>query len=82
MDFATEPVAERELSVLLKMSAEVKPAAAGQVQIVAPVAGRIMIAAKSGAVPGQKVKQGEELAVILPLPSKNRVELDAEFTTR
>ncbi len=36
MDFATVPVGERELSALLKMSAEVKPAAAGQVQIVAP----------------------------------------------
>jgi cobalt-zinc-cadmium efflux system membrane fusion protein len=81
MDFATEPVGEKELSVLLKMSAEVKPAAAGQVQIVAPVAGRILIAAKSGAVPGQKVRQGEELAVILPLPGKNKVELDAESMT-
>jgi cobalt-zinc-cadmium efflux system membrane fusion protein len=81
MDFATEPVGEKELLVLLKMTAEVKPAAAGQVQIVAPVAGRLMIGAKGGAVPGQKVKQGEELAAILPLPTKNRVELDAELRT-
>jgi membrane fusion protein, heavy metal efflux system len=79
MDFATEPVGEKELSLLLQMSAEVKPAAAGHVQIVAPVAGRILIAAKGGAVPGQKIRQGEELAVILPLPSKNKVELDAEL---
>ncbi|MEX0805342.1 MAG: efflux RND transporter periplasmic adaptor subunit [Candidatus Binatia bacterium] len=78
MDFATDPVGEKDLSMLLKMSAEVKPAAAGQVQIVAPVAGRVMIAARGVSVPGQKVKQGEDLAVILPLPSKNRVELDAE----
>ena len=78
MDFATAPVGEKELSVLLNMNAEVKPAAAGQVQIVAPVAGRLMIAARGVPVPGQKVKQGEDLAVILPLPSKNRVELDAE----
>ncbi len=79
MDFATVPVGERELSALLKMSAEVKPAAAGQVQIVAPIAGRIMTAARGVPTPGQKVKQGEELAVILPTPSKNRVELDAEL---
>jgi hypothetical protein len=37
MDFATAQVGERELSALLKMTAEVKPTAAGQVQIVAPV---------------------------------------------
>ena len=79
MDFATAPVGERELSVLLKMSAEVKPAGAGQVQISAPVAGRMTTAEKGVPLPGQKVTQGEVLAVILPLPSKNRVELDAEF---
>ena len=79
MDFATAPVGERELSALLKMSAEVKPAAAGQVQIVAPIAGRIMMAARGVPVPGQKVKQGEELAVILPTPIKNSVELDTEL---
>ena len=78
MDFATDAVGEKDLSVLLKMTAEVKPAAAGQVQIVAPVAGRVMIAARGVPVPGQKVKQGEDLAVILPLPGKNRVELDAD----
>ncbi len=78
MDFATTPVDEKELSVLLNMNAEVKPAAAGQVQIVAPLAGRIMTSARGVPVPGQKVTQGEDLAVILPLPSKNRVELDAE----
>jgi cobalt-zinc-cadmium efflux system membrane fusion protein len=81
MDFATAPVGERELSVLLKMSAEVKPAAAGQVQIAAPVAGRMTRAEKGVPVPGQKVRQGEVLAVILPLPSKNPVELDAEVRT-
>jgi membrane fusion protein, heavy metal efflux system len=66
------------MSVLLKMSAEVKPAAAGQVRIVAPVAGRIVTVSRGTPTPGQKVKQGEELAVILPTPSKNRVELDTE----
>ena len=79
MDFATVPVGERELSALLKMTAEVKPAAAGQVQIVAPIAGRIVTAARGAPAPGQKVKQGEELAVILPTPGKNRVELDADL---
>jgi membrane fusion protein, heavy metal efflux system len=79
MDFGTVPVGERELSALLKMNGEVKPAAAGQVQIVAPVAGRIVIAARGVPAPGQRVKRGEELAVILPTPNKNRVELDAEL---
>jgi cobalt-zinc-cadmium efflux system membrane fusion protein len=79
MDFATVPVGERELSALLKMTAEVKPAAAGQVQIVAPIPGRIVTSSRGAPTPGQKVKQGEELAVILPTPSKNRVELDTEL---
>jgi RND family efflux transporter MFP subunit len=81
MDFATALVGERELSVLSKMTAEVKPAAAGQVQIVAPVAGRIVLASGEVPAPGRKVKQGEELAAILPTPSKNRVELDADLRT-
>ena len=38
-----------------------------------------MTAPRGAPTPGQKVKQGEELAVILPTPSKNRVELDAEL---
>ena len=79
VDFATAPVGEREMSVLLKMTAEVKPAAAGQVQIAAPIAGRIVMAARGVPAPGQKVKQGEELAVILPTPNRNRVELDADL---
>ncbi|HEY2919887.1 MAG TPA: efflux RND transporter periplasmic adaptor subunit [Candidatus Binatia bacterium] len=81
MDFATEPVGERELATLLKMSGEVKPAAAAQVQIIAPVTGRISVAGKAAPALGQNVKQGEVLAVILPLPTKNRVELDAEVRT-
>jgi membrane fusion protein, heavy metal efflux system len=79
MDFATEPVRERELSPVLKISAEVKPAAAGQVQITAPIAGRILLAGRGALVPGQKIKQGEVLAVISPLPKQSKVELAAEF---
>lgn len=78
MDFATAPVGDRELAALLKLNAEVKPAGAGQVQITAPIAGRVVAAARGVPVPGQKVKQGEELATIAPTPSKNRAELDAE----
>jgi membrane fusion protein, heavy metal efflux system len=81
MDFATAPVGNRELLQLLKIRAEVKPAAAGQVQITAPVAGRVMLAGRSALTPGQKVKQGEALAVILPLPKQSRVELAAELGT-
>lgn len=79
MDFATEPVRELELSALLKMNAEVKPAAGGQVQISAPFAGRIMITGSGGLTPGRRVKRGEDLAVLLPLPNKDKVELDAEL---
>jgi membrane fusion protein, heavy metal efflux system len=78
MDFATETVAERDLAALLKLSAEIKPVSGGQVQITAPIAGRIMTD-KGAPVPGRKVKQGEILAVISPLPNKNRVELDGEI---
>jgi cobalt-zinc-cadmium efflux system membrane fusion protein len=81
MDFATRAAGERELSLLLKMSAEVKPAAAGQVQIIAPVAGTIMMTEKGVPAPGQKVRQGEILAVIQPLPNKNQAELQAEIRT-
>jgi membrane fusion protein, heavy metal efflux system len=81
MDFATGAAGERELSLLLKMSAEVKPAAAGQVQIIAPVAGTIMMTQKGVPAPGQKVRQGEVLAVIQPLPNKNQAELQAEVRT-
>ena len=78
MDFATAPANEQELVVLLKMNAEVKPAAGGQVQIIAPIAGRVMTTPRGVPAPGQKVKQGEDLALILPLPDKSRVELNAE----
>lgn len=81
MDFATEPVREQELAALLKMSAEVKPAAAGQAQIAVPFAGRILIAGSGAPTLGRRVKQGEELAVILPLPNKSRAELDGEHRT-
>jgi RND family efflux transporter MFP subunit len=44
------------------------------------VAGTLATLDKGVPVTGQKVSQGEALAMILPLPSKSRVELDAELT--
>jgi RND family efflux transporter MFP subunit len=79
MDFATAPVGERELAATLRMTAEVKPVAAGQIQIVAPMAGRIVGTPRGALAPGQKVKQGEAIAFILPAPTKHRAELDGEL---
>jgi len=83
IEFATEPVTAKELAATLKLNAEVKPMAGGEVHITAPVGGRILAAEKGVPAPGQKVEPGEPLARILPLhpAATNRAELESAVKT-
>ena len=76
MDFATEKVRHKKLAVTLRLNAEVKPTAGGEVHIIAPIGGRVLAVEKGIPTPGQSVEPGEPLAMILPLPSKSRAELE------
>lgn len=79
MDFATERVSQKELVATLKLNAEVKPAAGGEVHIAAPVGGRVLAVEKGVPAPGQKVEPGEPLAMVLPLHASatSRTELES-----
>jgi RND family efflux transporter MFP subunit len=65
LDFATGVVAERALRESLRVPAEVRPRTGGEVEVIAPVAGRL---AASNAVPGlgTPVQKGQVLARIIP----------------
>jgi cobalt-zinc-cadmium efflux system membrane fusion protein len=75
MTFATQEVRKRELGTTLHVHAEVKPAAGGEVHITAPISGRALAVESGVPTPGQRVKQGEPLALLLPLPTKSRTDL-------
>jgi cobalt-zinc-cadmium efflux system membrane fusion protein len=83
MEFATAPVTEKELQPTLKLHAEVKPRAGGEVHIIAPVAGRGLMGEKGVPAPGQRVEPGELLAMVLPLhqSTTNRTELESAAKT-
>jgi cobalt-zinc-cadmium efflux system membrane fusion protein len=83
MEFATAPVAEKELQAALKLHAEVKPRAGGEVHISAPVGGRGLAGEKGVPIPGQRVEPGELLALVLPLHQSaiNRTELESTVKT-
>jgi len=83
MEFATAPVTEKELQPTLKLHAEVKPRAGGEVHIIAPVAGRGVAGEKGVPVLGRRVEPGELLAMVLPLhqSTTNRTELESTAKT-
>jgi RND family efflux transporter MFP subunit len=83
MEFATAPVSEKELQTTLKLHAEVKPRAGGEVHIIAPVAGRGLMGEKGVPAPGQRVEPGELLAMVFPLhqSTTNRTELESAAKT-
>ncbi|MGH7963165.1 MAG: efflux RND transporter periplasmic adaptor subunit [Candidatus Binatia bacterium] len=83
IEFATEGVAQKELAATLKLHAEVKPTAGGEVHIAAPLGGRVLAVEKGVPVLGQRVEPGESLALILPLHSSttNRTELESAVKT-
>jgi cobalt-zinc-cadmium efflux system membrane fusion protein len=67
MDFATEQVQLRKIKSGVHAIGKVKPQPASYAEIVSPVEGIISIAAAKQLVkPGQKVKKGQTLAVLLP----------------
>ncbi len=65
LDFATEVVAERALRESLRVPAEVRPRTGGEVEVIAPVAGRL---AASSTIPGlgTTVQKGQVLGRIIP----------------
>jgi RND family efflux transporter MFP subunit len=65
LDFATEVIMERALRASQRVPAEVRPRTGGEVEIIAPVAGRL---APSSAIPGlgTAVQKEQVLARIIP----------------
>lgn len=66
LDFGTQLIAEREMRDSLRVSGEVRPRSGGEVQVTAPVAGRIGTASQMP-VAGTLVSRGQALASIAPL---------------
>jgi len=64
LDFATELAAGRELRENLRVAAETLPRAGGEVVVIAPVAGRLVV--EKALAAGTRVEQGAELASVLP----------------
>ena len=81
MAFATQKVSARELETTLQLHAEVKPAAGGEVHVTAPFSGRTLAVENGVPTPGQRVEQGEPLALLLPLPTKSQAELASAVHT-
>ncbi|RPI14455.1 MAG: HlyD family efflux transporter periplasmic adaptor subunit, partial [Acidobacteriales bacterium] len=65
LDFGTALAAEREMRESLRVSGEVRPRSGGDVQVTAPISGRI---ATSSAIPviGALVSRGDEVASLVP----------------
>ncbi|MBI2821030.1 MAG: efflux RND transporter periplasmic adaptor subunit [Acidobacteria bacterium] len=67
LDFATEKAAERELRESLTVAGEVRPPSGGEVEVTAPISGRITADSRLP-IAGTFVSRGEPLASIAPLP--------------
>lgn len=65
LEFGTAPARERDMRESLRVSGEVRPRSGGEVQVIAPMSGRI---ATSSQIPviGAAVSRGDELASIVP----------------
>lgn len=65
LDFATEPAAERAIRESLRVAGEVRPRSGGEVEVSAPITGRI---AGSSPIPvvGSAVTEGQTLALLSP----------------
>jgi RND family efflux transporter MFP subunit len=66
LDFGTQLIAEREMRDSLRVSGEVRPRSGGEVQVAAPVSGRISTESQMP-VAGTLVSRGQALASIAPL---------------
>jgi len=65
LDFATEPATEREMRESLRVAGEVRPRSGGEVEITAPLSGRIATSTPLPVV-GQTVSQGQPLTSLIP----------------
>ena len=77
-EFATLPVAERDLQPAVRATAEVKPAPGKEARLTAPVGGRVTLA-EPVPVLGTQVQKGQLLATVLPgLPGADPAGLAAD----
>jgi cobalt-zinc-cadmium efflux system membrane fusion protein len=77
-EFATLPVAERDLQPAVRATAEIVPAPGKEARLTAPVAGRVTLA-EPVPVLGAEVKKGQVLATVLPgLPGADPAGLAAD----
>jgi RND family efflux transporter MFP subunit len=67
LDFGTSVAEERVVRESIRVPAAIMPRPGGSAEVVAPVDGRLMQVVSLG--PGSAVKQGQELARLLPPPS-------------
>ncbi|MBI4456944.1 MAG: efflux RND transporter periplasmic adaptor subunit [Acidobacteria bacterium] len=67
LDFATERAAERELRESLTVTGEVRPRSGGEVNVTAPIGGRITADSRLP-IAGTLVSRGQAVAAITPLP--------------
>jgi len=65
LDFATELAPERELKESLRVTGEVRPRSGGEVEVVAPLNGRIANSSQIPAI-GSAVSEGQSLLSIVP----------------
>jgi hypothetical protein len=68
LDFATELAAEREIRESLRVAAEVQPRSGGEVEVIAPVTGRILTSSQIPGV-GLLVGEGQTLLSLVPQTS-------------
>ena len=78
LDFATEPVWQRELRESIRVPGEIRPRTGGEAEVTAPVTGRLTAASAVPAV-GTFVSKGQTLALLMPATSTpaDRATLEA-----
>lgn len=65
LDFATALVAERQIRESLRVPAEVRPRSGGEVEVTAPISGRLAMSTPLPVI-GAVVSQGQPLASLIP----------------
>ncbi len=65
LDFGTALVTERDMRESLRVSGEVRPRSGGEVQVTAPISGRLSTSSRLPVI-GATVERGQELASLVP----------------
>jgi RND family efflux transporter MFP subunit len=65
LEFGTALTAQREMRESLRVSGEVRPRSGGEVQVTAPISGRLSTSSRIPVI-GAAVSRGEELASVVP----------------